>query len=122
MAGVLRYRARTAAQGCRFPSLGNPERNNQQYYELFNVSTPYYSFHWGTAHFIVLNSDIGNVSTSEMARDSFWAEQTRWLEKISRRASRGFPFRHRSPPATDRRRAPPRRQSAHDLDADVREI
>jgi 3',5'-cyclic AMP phosphodiesterase CpdA len=64
-----------------FPSLGNHERNNQQYYEFFHVSTPYYSFDWGTAHFIVLNSDIDNVSSSEIARDSFWTEQSRWLEE-----------------------------------------
>ena len=29
-----------------FPSLGNHERNNQQYYEFFHISTPYYSFDW----------------------------------------------------------------------------
>jgi len=64
-----------------FPSLGNHERNNRQYYEFFNVATPYYSFNWGTSHFIVLNSDIGNAATSEAARDTFWSEQTRWLEE-----------------------------------------
>ena len=30
-----------------FPSLGNHERNNRQYYDFFDVSTPYYSFDWG---------------------------------------------------------------------------
>src|SRR6266567_3982127 len=64
-----------------FPSLGNHERNNRQYYDFFNVSTPYYSFNWGSSHFIVLNSDIGNAASSEVARDTFWGEQIRWLEE-----------------------------------------
>jgi acid phosphatase type 7 len=83
-----------------FPSLGNHERNDAQYYEFFSVSTPYYSFNWGTAHFIVLNSDIGNVSNSEIARDSFWTEQTRWLEedlKKSQAADFRFVIAHHPP-------------------------
>jgi acid phosphatase type 7 len=83
-----------------FPSLGNHERNDQQYYEFFGVSTPYYSFNWGTAHFIVLNSDIGNVSASEIARDTFWTEQTRWLEedlKKSQSADFRFVIAHHPP-------------------------
>jgi hypothetical protein len=83
-----------------FPSLGNHERNDPQYYEFFGVSTPYYSFNWGTAHFIVLNSDIGNVSTSEIARDTFWTEQTRWLEedlKKSQSADFRFVIAHHPP-------------------------
>ena len=83
-----------------FPSLGNHERNDRQYYEFFGVSTPYYSFDCGTAHFIVLNSDIGNVSTSEITRDSFWTEQTRWLEedlKKSQSADFRFVIAHHPP-------------------------
>jgi hypothetical protein len=83
-----------------FPSLGNHERNDRQYYEFFGVSTPYYSFDWGTAHFIVLNSDIGNVSSSEVTRDSFWTEQTRWLEedlKKSQSADFRFVIAHHPP-------------------------
>ena len=64
-----------------FPSLGNHERNNQQYYEFFDVTTPYYSFNWGGGHFIVLNSDIGNVASSQVLRDDYWKEQVRWLEE-----------------------------------------
>jgi hypothetical protein len=64
-----------------FPSLGNHERNNRQFYDFFDVTTPYYSFDWGQAHFIVLNSDIGNAATSEAARKSFRDEQVRWLEE-----------------------------------------
>ncbi|MBZ5609735.1 MAG: metallophosphoesterase [Acidobacteriia bacterium] len=83
-----------------FPSLGNHERNNQQYYEFFDVSTPYYSFNWGTSHFIVLNSDIGNVSKSQIARDAFWSEQSRWLEEDlqkSQSADFRFVFAHHPP-------------------------
>ena len=64
-----------------FPSLGNHERNDRQYYDFFEVTTPYYSFEWGSAHFIVLNSDIGNVSASPASRDAYWKEQVRWLEE-----------------------------------------
>ena len=63
-----------------FPTLGNHERNNHLYYEFFDQTLPYYSFDWGQAHFTILNSDIGNAASSEPAKDSFWAEQTRWLE------------------------------------------
>ena len=76
-----------------FPSLGNHERNDRQYYDFFGVLTPYYSFDWGAAHFVVLNSDIGNVSSSELARNAFWTEQTRWLEEdLAKSQSARFRF------------------------------
>jgi hypothetical protein len=76
-----------------FPSLGNHERNNPQYYDFFNVSTPYYSFDWGGCHFIVLNSDIGNVASSKVIRDDFWKEQVRWLEEdLQKSQSADFRF------------------------------
>jgi hypothetical protein len=76
-----------------FPSLGNHERNDPQYYDFFGVSTPYYSFDWANAHFIVLNSDIGNVSTSAAARETYWTEQTRWLEEdLQKSQSADFRF------------------------------
>jgi len=68
-------------QASFFPSLGNHERNAHDFYEFFQASQAYYSFDWGTAHFSVLNSDIANVSTSELARQAYWTEQTRWLEE-----------------------------------------
>jgi 3',5'-cyclic AMP phosphodiesterase CpdA len=64
-----------------FPSLGNHERNSRDYYDFFRVDTPYYSFNWGNAHFSVLNTDVGNAAASPAARETFWAEQTRWLEE-----------------------------------------
>src|SRR6185369_1925561 len=47
-----------------FPVLGNHERNSRNYYEFFQAETPYYSFNWGKAHFVLLNSDVANVSAS----------------------------------------------------------
>ena len=71
-----------------FPSLGNHERNNRQYYDFFDMKTPYYSFDWGSAHFAVLNSDLGNVAQGRVAREAFWAEQTEWLEADLTRAQK----------------------------------
>ena len=63
-----------------FPALGNHERNSRHFYDFFDVRTPYYSFNWGGAHFVILNSDLGNSASSKQARADFWAEQLRWLE------------------------------------------
>ena len=62
-----------------FPVLGNHERGNYKYYDFFEVQTPYYSFDWGQVHFIILNSDVGNVAISKPAQESFFDEQKRWL-------------------------------------------
>jgi hypothetical protein len=76
-----------------FPSLGNHERNSRQFYEFFQIgATPYYSFDWGKAHIIVLNSDIGNAASGAAAKKAFWAEQQRWLEEDLQR-SQGADFR-----------------------------
>lgn len=64
-----------------FAALGNHERNSHDYYEFFQATAPYYSFDWGNGHFIVINSDIENVSKKQSEKDAFWAEQTRWLEE-----------------------------------------
>jgi predicted phosphodiesterase len=64
-----------------FPVLGNHERNNKRFYEFFDITTPYYSFDWGGAHFSLLNSDVGNVAMSSGERERFWSEQTRWLDE-----------------------------------------
>jgi 3',5'-cyclic AMP phosphodiesterase CpdA len=60
-----------------FPSLGNHERNNPQYYEFFDVQTPYYSFDWANAHIVVLNTDLGNVARSRESRDACRNEELR---------------------------------------------
>jgi 3',5'-cyclic AMP phosphodiesterase CpdA len=83
-----------------FPSLGNHERNSRDYYDFFQVTSPYYSFNWGNGHFIVLNSDIGNAASSAGARETFWTEQTRWLEedlKNNQKADFRFVFAHHPP-------------------------
>jgi 3',5'-cyclic AMP phosphodiesterase CpdA len=64
-----------------FPVLGNHERNTRDFYEFFQAITPYYSFNWGNAHFMAINSDIANAAASKPARDAFWVEQTKWLEQ-----------------------------------------
>jgi hypothetical protein len=64
-----------------FPSLGNHERNSPEFYEFFRQQLPYYSFNWGNAHFTVFDSDLPNVSASQIARDEFWARQTKWMEE-----------------------------------------
>src|SRR6266849_2987990 len=83
-----------------FPSLGNHERNSRDYYDFFQVTTPYYSFDWGNGHFIVLNSDVGNAAASERSKDVFWTEQTRWLEddlQSHQKADYRFVFAHHPP-------------------------
>jgi 3',5'-cyclic AMP phosphodiesterase CpdA len=64
-----------------YPCLGNHERNHAQYYEFFDVKTPYYSFNWGTLHVSVLDSDVGNIAGGSLAQQRFWSEQTSWLER-----------------------------------------
>ena len=85
-----------------FPVLGNHERNSPQYYEFFDVKIPYYSFQWGQAWFICLNSDFGNAERTKEARDRYFDEQTRWLEdelqKSQKAALRFVVFHH--PPFT----------------------
>jgi 3',5'-cyclic AMP phosphodiesterase CpdA len=63
-----------------FPSPGNHERNADYFREIFQEDKPYYSFNWGNAHFIVMNSDIANAAATPRGKDAFWTEQTLWLE------------------------------------------
>jgi hypothetical protein len=64
-----------------FPALGNHERHTPRFAEFFDRAKPYYSFDWGNAHFAVVDSDIGSVSTQESEKQAYWAEQMRWLEE-----------------------------------------
>ena len=96
-------------QAAFFPALGNHERNSRDFYDIFQITTPYYSFNWGNAHFIILNSDIGNVAKSKFVRDTYWAEQTRWLEEDladSQKADYRFVVAHHPPFSAVSRRAP----------------
>ena len=83
-----------------FPSLGNHERNSQEFYDFFQTRLPYYAFNWGNAHFAVIDSDIANVSSSRIARDAFWEQQTRWLEEdlaANQKADYRFVVAHHPP-------------------------
>jgi len=77
-----------------FPSMGNHERNDRNFYDFFEVTPPpYYSFNWGNCHFIVLDSDTSSISSSEGKRESFWNEQVRWLEEdLQKSQSADFRF------------------------------
>lgn len=82
-----------------FPSPGNHEHNSANYFNFMHAK-PYYSFDWGTAHFVSIDSDIGNVAATEAERDAFWKEQTRWLEadlKEAQTADFRFVFAHHPP-------------------------
>ncbi|MEK7405125.1 MAG: metallophosphoesterase [Acidobacteriota bacterium] len=94
-----------------FPSLGNHERNSRYFYEFFDLMVGYYSFDWGSAHFSVVNSDIGNAAPTQAGREQFWKEQTRWLEDDlarSQKADLRFVVLHNPPfTAVKRRQGPP---------------
>ena len=82
-----------------YPALGNHERNAKNYYDYME-GRPYYSFDWGAAHLIVLNTDIGNFGVDAASRDAYWKEEARWLEddlKISQGAAFRFVFGHHPP-------------------------
>ena len=90
-----------------FPVLGNHEHGASKYYDFFEVTTPYYSFDWGQAHFVILNSDIGNVAISREARENFWEEQRRWMEEdlaASQKAQFRFAVMHHPPFTAVKRR------------------
>ena len=64
-----------------YPVMGNHERNSHDFYDFFQAAAPYSSFNWGNAHFMLINSDIANAAVGKVAKDAFWAEQTKWLEE-----------------------------------------
>ncbi len=75
-----------------FPALGNHERNTPFWYQFFGRNTGYYSFDWGAAHFVILNSDVNNVAPTPEAREAYWKEQIAWMEK-DLEAARSADFR-----------------------------
>jgi 3',5'-cyclic AMP phosphodiesterase CpdA len=83
-----------------FPVLGNHERNSPDFYWFFQAAAPYYSFNWGNAHIMVINSDIAGAAGNKPARDAFWEEQTKWLEdelQISQNAEYRIVAAHHPP-------------------------
>lgn len=63
------------------PSLGNHERNAPYWYQFFDKQKGYYSFDWGKIHWVILNSDVSNVTPTPEGREDFWKEQIAWMEK-----------------------------------------
>lgn len=61
-----------------FPALGNHERHSRDYSDFLQAA-PYYSFNWGNAHFVILDTDLGTAAPSELGRQTYWKEQTDWL-------------------------------------------
>jgi hypothetical protein len=89
-----------------FPSLGNHERDAANYFDFLDAK-PYYSFDWGTAHFVVINSDIENAGSTQSDRATFWQAQTHWLEDDLREAQKAdlrFLFAHHPPMTAVKRR------------------
>ena len=82
-----------------YPLLGNHERHSRDYTDFMQV-TPYYSFDWGSAHFSVLDTDIGSMADNEPARQAIWEDEVHWLEadlKKSQRATFRFLAGHHPP-------------------------
>lgn len=75
-----------------FPALGNHERNTDYFGNLFARNETYYSFDWARSHFIVMNSDLENISANARTRDLFWKEQIKWLEE-DLQAHQNAPYR-----------------------------
>ena len=93
-----------------FPSFGNHERNDQQFYDLFDMRLPYYSFDWGNAHFAVMDSDLANLRDTA-AKETQWTAQMRWHEEDlagSQKAAYRFVAAHHPPMS-----AVPERQNAN---------
>jgi predicted phosphodiesterase len=89
-----------------YPSLGNHERNADNYLAFLNAR-PFYSFDWGGAHFTVLNSDIASAGQTPAQRDAYWKEETRWLEEDLGRAQKAglrFVIAHHPPITAVKRR------------------
>lgn len=83
-----------------FPSLGNHEHDDRNFYDFFNQRAPYYSFSWGGCHFSVIDSDIANVAPTTAGQQAFWQEQVKWLEddlKANQNATYRFLVAHHPP-------------------------
>jgi hypothetical protein len=76
-----------------FPALGNHEHNDKQFFEFFDMTLPYYSFNWGNAHFVVLDTDVANVADTPSGRDAFWTAEKKWLEEdLAKNQAAAFRF------------------------------
>jgi hypothetical protein len=64
-----------------FPSLGNHERNSPYWYRFFDKRIGYYSFNYGKAHWVILNTDVRNVAATEEEREAYWKAQLAWADR-----------------------------------------
>ena len=81
-----------------YPSLGNHERNAGNYYDFLG-GRPYYSFDWGSAHFAVINSDIGTPPPASLRRTPSGRSRPAGSKPTWRSPKRRFPLRRRAPSA-----------------------
>jgi acid phosphatase type 7 len=89
-----------------FPALGNHDHHSKRYFDYLNAK-PYYSFDWGSAHFTVIDSDIGTLDGTTAEKDAYWREQTKWLEadlQGAQKAAYRFVFAHHPPFTAVKRR------------------
>ena len=89
-----------------FTVLGNHERHAKNY-DDYMEARPYYSFNWGGAHFTVIDSDLGNIGTTQAKKDAYWLQETRWLEDDLGKAQKSdfrFLFAHHPPMTAVKRR------------------
>ncbi len=76
-----------------FPVLGNHERNAPVYFKYFvfpNGNGHYYSFDWGNAHFVAINSN--EVGRNSEEKESFFQHQMDWLREDLRRNRKALTF------------------------------
>ncbi len=92
-----------------YPAIGNHERNAPAFFKYFvfpNGNGHYYSFDWGSAHFVVM--DTNEPGGSEQEKEAFFQEQISWIREDLRRNSRALTFavfHHPLHTAVERRKA-----------------
>lgn len=66
---------------------GNHEANAPLVHDMFNQPKTYYSFNWGTSHFIVLDSEYDRVrlaqagKSTESEQEKLWQEELTWFKE-----------------------------------------
>lgn len=91
-----------------FPALGNHDRNAPVYFRFFSfpgANGHRYSFDWGTAHFIVINSN--QTGPNPEVRAAFLQEQIEWVKQDLKNNKKPLTFAYFHHPlysAVERRR------------------
>ncbi len=76
-----------------YPAIGNHERNAPAFFKYFvfpNGNGHYYSFDWGSAHFVVM--DTNDVGGNEEEKELFFQEQIGWVREDLRRNTKALTF------------------------------